>query len=69
MWVVMAQEEDGAMWEEEWVAGARSRSGGGGAMVKKCTEGWMAPGTWGGGGRAVRGSAGQHGEVGQCGPR
>lgn len=68
MWVVMAQEEDGAMWEEEWVAGARSRSGGG-AMVKKCTEGWMAPGTWGGGGRAVRGSAGQHGEVGQCGPR
>lgn len=30
MWVVMAQEEDGAMWEEEWVAGARSRSGGGG---------------------------------------
>ena len=69
MWVVMAQEEDGAMWEDRGGGWGEGEKRGGGAVVKKCTEGWMAPGTWGGGRRAVRGSAGQHGEVGQCGPR
>lgn len=44
VWVSMAQEEDGAVWEDRvssWDQEWKQRG------VEKCTQGWMVPWRWG----------------------
>lgn len=66
MWVVMAQEEDGAVWEDRVGSWDRSRSSGGWRSAQR--DGWCRADGGVEADGAVRGSAGQHGEVGQCRP-